>query len=592
MKSTGSFNNNIGGFDKSGITYDANRNILTLVRNKSVQGANSHAQIDNLVYAYNTTVNPNQLLKVTDGTDTVHTNSGFRNLTGSTGSYSYDGTNGNLAADPYKGLALSYDVLNRTDKEVVTTGTGQYINYTYNASGAILRKQQYNGGSLITTTDYIDGFVYLTAGAGSAALSYFPMPEGRVVVSGSTYTQQFIITDQQGNARIAFQNNGSGTAVVTQENSYYGLGLIMPNSPVSTPAVPNKQLYNGGSEWQNDYSNLPDYYQTNNRNYDAAIGRFIGVDPMAESAESMSSYQYAGNNPVMYNDPMGNAWSPIYHPLGDGDGIAESGALNFGGVDDSDGGGGGGGSHSNSNGNSSSNVSGSNVSSSNGATAADGPPTDTNVAINSPSTTPVNFNGVNALQEVVVSATSLAQSSNAPSINFNGMNMLAEVQIVGQGNASQGGPNVSLISGPFNLYPRDYLDAKFSVSGVQASNLQYIQVVHYPGHDMLDGGGYGKPYYYTPYQMRAKTFVNWNGNSGTIELQDLTNAYQVLTWVTFESLIVAVNYNNTGYDKVLADFTWGFTGQSLNSQTINLNPTASPQALQIIKSMYPDYKIK
>ena len=27
---------------------------------------------------------------------------------------------------------------------------------------------------------------------------------------------------------------------------------------------------------------------------------------MAESAESMTSYQYAGNNPVMYNDPLGN----------------------------------------------------------------------------------------------------------------------------------------------------------------------------------------------------------------------------------------------------------------------------------------------
>lgn len=80
----------------------------------------------------------------------------------------------------------------------------------------------------------------------------------------------------------------------------------MPNSPVGITGTSNKQLYNGGSEWQNDYSNLPDYYQTFNRNYDVAIARFVGVDPVAESAESMTSYQYAGNNPVMLNDPFGD----------------------------------------------------------------------------------------------------------------------------------------------------------------------------------------------------------------------------------------------------------------------------------------------
>ena len=64
-----------------------------------------------------------------------------------------------------------------------------------------------------------------------------------------TLKSEYIIADQQGNARIAFQDNGSGIAVVTQENSYYGFGMVMPNSPVGTPTTPNKNLYNGGSEW-------------------------------------------------------------------------------------------------------------------------------------------------------------------------------------------------------------------------------------------------------------------------------------------------------------------------------------------------------
>jgi RHS repeat-associated protein len=135
------------------------------------------------------------------------------------------------------------------------------------------------------------------------------MPEGRTLYNGSTFTQEYIITDQQGNARVSFNNTGtSGTVKVVQENSYYAFGLIMPGSTVPLPTSPNKNLYNGGSEWQNDFGNLPDYQQTFFRNYDAAIARWVAVDPVAESAESMTSYQYAGDNPVMNNDPMGNSF--------------------------------------------------------------------------------------------------------------------------------------------------------------------------------------------------------------------------------------------------------------------------------------------
>lgn len=157
-----------------------------------------------------------------------------------------------------------------------------------------------------TTTDYVDGFVYL-----NGVISYFAMPEGRVRNTGSgttvTLKQEFIVTDQQGNARISFEDlNNNGIAVVRQETSYYGFGLSLANSPLPPLTDNNKNLYNGGSEWQNDYGNLPDLQQTFYRNYDAALGRWIAVDPVAESAESMTVYQYAGNNPIMLNDPLGD----------------------------------------------------------------------------------------------------------------------------------------------------------------------------------------------------------------------------------------------------------------------------------------------
>jgi len=301
---TGSYT--YGGWNEDRITYDYNGNIKTLYRTAENQTTHGSVMpIDNLTYTYSSS-NPNQLTSVADATGNV---AGF--MAGS-GTYTYDG-NGNLTNEPYKGLAsIAYDVLNKTDKIVFTVSANRYIDYTYDVDGNLLRKRQYDnvGGvaQLQHTTDYVDGFVYGATGAGADTLNYMPTPEGRAIKVGSTFSYEYVITDQQGNVRMTFDNTGTGgTAKAKQENSYYPFGLIMPSSLVALPTTPNKNLYNGGSEWQNDFGNLPDYYQTYFRNYDAALGRWVGVDPMPESAESMSTYQYSGNNPIMFNDPLGNA---------------------------------------------------------------------------------------------------------------------------------------------------------------------------------------------------------------------------------------------------------------------------------------------
>lgn len=298
--STTTFGSNIGGFDESVGLYDSNGNIQTLTRKSSTPGTPSISTIDNLTYTYDT-ANPNQLKLVADASGN---SSGFK---GGTGNYAYDAV-GNMTADPYKGLGITYNDLNKTNVITVTAGTNQHIDYTYDASGTVIRKQLYYNTNPVTTTDYIDGFVYI-----GSSLSYFPMPEGRVRNTGSSLKPEYIIKDQQGNARISFEESTTaGVPVVRQENSYYGMGMNMI-STMALPTLPNKNLYNGGSEWQNDYSSAPDYYQTLNRNYDAALGRFIAADPMAEATESMSVYQYANNNPIMMNDPSGNYAQSLYY---------------------------------------------------------------------------------------------------------------------------------------------------------------------------------------------------------------------------------------------------------------------------------------
>jgi RHS repeat-associated protein len=301
-----SFTLNANGFTEKVTAYDENGNIQALQRYSSTVGGSAGTKIDGLKYTYDTN-NLNKLLTVTD---TTANSAGFRNYTGSTGSYTYDAA-GNLKTDPYKGItAIAYNTLNRVDKVTLTypSATGRYIDYTYDASGKLLRKRQYDNSALVKTTDYIDGFVYTTAGAGAAQLDYFGMPEGRVRNTGGatiTLKQEFIITDHQGNARVSFEDSGTGTAKVVQENSYYAYGMSM-TSTMALPTQPNKQLYNGGSEWQNDYQDQPDWQQTFYRNYDAALGRFLAVDPMADATSDMSVYQYGNNNPVAFNDPLGN----------------------------------------------------------------------------------------------------------------------------------------------------------------------------------------------------------------------------------------------------------------------------------------------
>jgi len=295
------FNVNSHGFDEYGISYDVNGNLLTLKRKSSkVNGAHG-TSVDSLTYGY-TTNNGNQLSTVTDGTGSGF-NLGFRNYTGVTTPYVYDG-NGNLKNDYYKGLNINYNDMNLTDTVATTQASlnGAYISYTYDAGGSVIKRQVYSTPTTLqSTNDYIDGFVYI-----NGALSYFAMPEGRVINGGTSLIPEYVISDQQGNARFSFQNNGSNALKLIQSDNYYAMGEVLADSISFTPTLPNANLYNGGSEWQNVFNNLPDYHQTFFRNYDPELGRFIGVDPMAEASESMSVYQYANNNAVMLNDPMGN----------------------------------------------------------------------------------------------------------------------------------------------------------------------------------------------------------------------------------------------------------------------------------------------
>jgi RHS repeat-associated protein len=254
---TGAFNNNIGGFDESGITYDMMGNIKTL--NRTAPNTAS------LGYTYT----GNQLTSVTNN------GAAFR-------SYGYD-QNGNATGDGM-GKTISYNMLNLP---ATVSASGFSLTYTYSAAGEKLRKIS-NG----TITEYIDGIQYT-----GTTINFVQTEEGRAIISGSGNNYEYTLTDQLGNNRVAF-DQASGKV---GEDDYYPFGLNVHR----LLNAGNKYLYNG-KELQEELG----VYDYGARFYDPVIARWTTIDPLAEKSRRWSPYNYVVDNPIRNIDPDGRDWIP------------------------------------------------------------------------------------------------------------------------------------------------------------------------------------------------------------------------------------------------------------------------------------------
>ena len=172
----------------------------------------------------------------------------------------------------------------------------------------------------------------MPAGYKNANINRIAHSEGAVVLNENNALQhEYVLRDHLGNVRVTFRdginlgnayvdwstwtyvdpnannpsfNDGTITASdIKQINHYYPFGLNMEgnwNGAVGT----NKYQYNEkelnddfGLGW-NDYGF---------RFYDAAVGRFWTIDPLAEADAHQTPYAYANNNPVSNIDVDGLA---------------------------------------------------------------------------------------------------------------------------------------------------------------------------------------------------------------------------------------------------------------------------------------------
>ncbi|TAE08327.1 MAG: hypothetical protein EAY72_13450, partial [Bacteroidetes bacterium] len=89
-----------------------------------------------------------------------------------------------------------------------------------------------------------------------------------------------------------------------EETSYYPFGLTMDGiSSKAAGSLENKRKYNGIEQNEDLDLNVYDAFY---RTYDTQIGRWWQIDPKAERAESWSPYAANFDNPISFNDPLGD----------------------------------------------------------------------------------------------------------------------------------------------------------------------------------------------------------------------------------------------------------------------------------------------
>ena len=278
---TAALNANTNRFSESVTGYDKNGNIRSLQRFGQT-GANSYGLIDNLTFH----LDGNRLNRVDDAVTTSAYNGGFDFKDGAkqAGEYAYD-ANGNLTKDLNKKItAIQYNCLNLPS--TVTFSDGGTVSYTYAADGTKLRTVHKTGGTTVTT-DYCGSVIYEN-GTQKLLLT----EEGYVTLKDAKY--HYYLKDHQGNNRVVIDPSGT----VEEVNHYYPFGGVFAGTGSVQP-----YKYNGK---ELDTSKGLNWYDYGARHYDAALGRFTTVDPLAEKYYGISSYAYVANNPLKYIDIGGD----------------------------------------------------------------------------------------------------------------------------------------------------------------------------------------------------------------------------------------------------------------------------------------------
>jgi len=350
----------------SNYSFDDNGNLITLSRNINDGGLVNIDDFDYMYYhaaggVYDPSVATpsnatNRLAYVIDNQTGTGTSNYGDLQHGQPDEFSTYGANyqydkiGQLILDQAEGITqIDWKVTNKVEK--ITFGTGKTIEFDYDPMGNRIAKYMTVSG-VTTATFYIldaqgnqmamyeatydsqntpsislqERNIYGSSRVGAEYLDNVDMAYVEMILPTMPPLNNYYAAHEVGDKRFEFSNHlgnvlqvitdrklpedlGSDndvdyfTADVVSYSDYYPYGMVMPGRNGEETGAGYRYGYQG-SEKDDDVKGEGNSYTTHFRQLDPRVGRWLSIDPKSTTLES--PYVSMANNPIMYNDMLGD----------------------------------------------------------------------------------------------------------------------------------------------------------------------------------------------------------------------------------------------------------------------------------------------